>query len=850
MNIRHSPRRCAIPELVFLAWCCCQPLPRVAAQDGLSTPKDATQLQAPDVLEHECQAAEPRGPLSTRIDETIANHYFGPDVPLAGDFEFHRRIYLDLLGRGPSIEESEAFVRQLKSGCESNEGLRNRVIDDLLEREEFSRYYAKVLEVMFTERRELISVIEFRSWIGQWIRQHRPLNELCTEILAADGGGGEIRPAASFILNRQAEPHLVTRDVGRIFFGRDLQCAQCHDHPLVPDYEQAHYYGILSFVHRTYLFQDEKRGNLPFLGEKGDGDLEFVSVFQPDVGKTAAQPVLPTAMAMDSEPDFVNASDAYVVAPEKDKRGIPRFSRRQQLAVLATHPENECFNRNLANRLWANMMGVGVVDPVDMHHSANPPVSAALLRLLADELVSCQYNLRDFLRQIARSKAYQRSVMLPDLSQWTGPPGGLHALNQELVRLDTKVQQLAPHMERGQFELEQAESRLRKSQEDVNRLQQQCADAKQVLQRFIEERDKEVARLAELKEKQTKQRQLIDSLQGAMNEAEKVWQLTPDDQELAAWRTLLGTRLAKANADQPTLENDIQAQQETVDDANHRVEDQHSRILALANRRLALGDFVAEARGLQRRALKQIQALVDCQADCGQQKLRIETLRKWLELRDQLQQVRSSDDLRAASELQARLDLQQAELFESWHRSYGIRRIRGLSPEQMAGATYIALELDQPVRAKALADWETSHQNNPVEQADSEKRQVFVNAAVADNMWNTVEDLIVTRFSAPAGAPQDGFFATVDQALMIQNDPTFQSWLKVGDGTLIPRLAAIEDPQRLADQLYLGILGRLPEADEVRRVGELLSENAAERAAIVQELAWGLLASTEFRFSM
>ena len=168
----------------------------------------------------------------------------------------------------------------------------------------------------------------------------------------------------------------------------------------------------------------------------------------------------------------------------------------------------------------------------------------------------------------------------------------------------------------------------------------------------------------------------------------------------------------------------------------------------------------------------------------------------------------------------------------------------------MAGATYIALEMDRLIRVKALSEWETTQQGNPADLADARKRQAFVSGKVAENQWDTVEDLVVTRFSSPAGTPQDGFFATFDQALMIQNDPTFQAWLKGAEGTLIHRLATIEDPAVVAQQLYVVVLGRTPDADEEARVRELLTRHASERAAIVQELVWGLLASTEFRFSM
>jgi hypothetical protein len=70
------------------------------------------------------------------------------------------------------------------------------------------------------------------------------------------------------------------------------------------------YFGILSFVNRTYLFEYEKQGKMPFLGEKADGALEFSSVFKPKEGNTRAQPVLPGTMPMDAEPDVVNTSSA------------------------------------------------------------------------------------------------------------------------------------------------------------------------------------------------------------------------------------------------------------------------------------------------------------------------------------------------------------------------------------------------------------------------------------------------------------------------------------------------------------------------------------------------------------
>ncbi|GDX92762.1 hypothetical protein LBMAG46_27700 [Planctomycetia bacterium] len=788
-------------------------------------------------------------PLSERVDGLLEAVVPGLELAEASDAEFHRRLYLDLVGRGPTVQESERYFRRLLAEPGAVERTRVELIEDLLSRAEFDRYYSRVLEVMFTERREVISVLEFRAWIQRWLEERRPLNELCAEILAADGTGEQMRPAAAFMLNRAAEPHLVTRDIGRIFFGRDIQCAQCHDHPLVADYEQSEYFGILSFVSRTYVFQDEKRGNFPFLGEKGEGVLEYASVFEPGAGRALARPVLPMVMAMDAEPEFADPADLYVVVPEKDRRGVPRYSRRQQLAVLATHPENHSFNRNLANRLWAELMGVGVVHPVDMHHGGNPPISAALLRLLSEGLVEQGYDLRGFVREIVSTRAYRRSVREPELERWAGPPGGVSGLDAEVLRLAGVIAGTMPQLQANEAEREGALRQLQKAQAAVDRLQGQVQSARQQLQQFTEEREREQLQLAELQPERQRYQRQVELLQGALASADMALEQVPEDMELRGVRERLQASLTALQDARAALEARAEERTEAVEQANNRVEDQRVRVLALANRRLALSEFVVEARGVQRGVQQRRQALLDAISDSEQRQEQLRVLRSWLEQRERLRSVgvgAGGEEREQVVELERR----ERALRDLWRRSYVVRGVRGLNPEQMSGATYTALELGQGVRRKAESDWLERTRENPLERDNPEARAKFISAAVAGHQWDTVEDLVVSRFAAPAGAPQDSFFATVDQALTIQNDPTFQGWLKPGDGNLAERLGGMGDAGAVAEQLYLSVLGRLPDAEERAMVVGLLGASGGERAGVLQELLWGLLASTEFRFSM
>ncbi len=750
--------------------------------------------------------------VASQIDRIVRNHYLGPSIPLASDTEFQRRVYLDLIGRSPTAEETVAFLNAVVSGQPSSMA-RDALIDDLLERDEFSRYYAKVLEVMLTERRELISVLEFRTMIYEWLVARRPLNELCLEILAADGTGDYLRPAAGFVLNRKADPHLVTRDIGRIFFGRDVQCAQCHDHPLIDDYEQSEYYGILAFVNRTYLFEDPKQGNKPFLGERSEAPLEFASVFFPADAPQPAEPILPLGMALDVEPPPVAPDDAYLVAPDDQRRGVPRYSRRQQLAVLATHRENQSFNRNLANRLWANVMGMGVVHPVDMHHRDNPAVSGELLRALSAHLVNCDYDLREFLRQIAKSETYQRSSQFPALEHWHGPPGGTAELEASIAVLDAAALSLSSEETRLRGELTSAEKQLERSQQAMQRLRRQIADAEEERLAATSQRDAAVARMAELQASQA-------------------------------------------------AEEEISQQQEQLDEANVQLEDQRARVLALQNRSIALSEFVIEARGLQRRAKNQLHDNLDDQSDNHQRKHQSLLLLEWLAIRNNAPLAAPNERLKAGSESALlpnddvatntvdRLSALQLELVELWRRGFACHRVRGLSPEQMTGATYTALEMNRSIQTQAEKEWIEKQSENASEGNDLPTREAYVTAAVANHMWDTVEDLIVDRFSSPRGAPQDGFYSTFDQALMVLNDPTYQSWLNPSGGNLVERLAAMESDRALAEQLYMSILSRPATAEESGQVTALLSQFRDDRTTIIKELVWGLLSSTEFRFVM
>lgn len=327
----------------------------------------------------------------------------------ADDATFLRRLTLDLTGTIPSPEEVRQFL------ADESKGKRTQTIDRLLASPEHARRLQYVFDTMLMERRpdKHVPAVEWQNYLRTSFLQNKPWDVIVQEILSVDGTDKKTRPAAKFLLDRELKSEIVTRDLGRLFLGRDFECAQCHDHPNVDSYLQRHYHGLNAFLNRSYLFKDPKTKKTS-IGEKADGLVSFTSVFTNEEGKTAPR--------MLDLPEIVDPADAkaeYKVKPAKNVRSVPVYSRRLQLANAMTNPTNIAFRQNIVNRLWAMMMGRGFVEPLDMWHADNPPSHPKVLDLLTETLLQNDYNMRLLLREMALSKTYQRSSQVSEGAEFS-----------------------------------------------------------------------------------------------------------------------------------------------------------------------------------------------------------------------------------------------------------------------------------------------------------------------------------------------------------------------------------------------------------------------------------------------
>src|SRR5262245_37138494 len=170
-----------------------------------------------------------QAPLHQRIDELIAAgkpEFARQAAAAADDGEFLRRVYLDLAGVIPPADVARQFLKDTASDK------RAKLIEHLLASEQYSRHMQRVFDNLFMDRRpdKHVRRGEWQEYLRKAFADNKPFDQLVREILSADGSDAKSRAPARFYLDRDAEPHQLTRDIGRLFLGMNFHCAQCHDH--------------------------------------------------------------------------------------------------------------------------------------------------------------------------------------------------------------------------------------------------------------------------------------------------------------------------------------------------------------------------------------------------------------------------------------------------------------------------------------------------------------------------------------------------------------------------------------------------------------------------------------------
>lgn len=369
-------------------------------------------------------------PLHRRVDQLIAGKASAAKQPLAppaDDAEFLRRVWLDFSGGIPDASETRKFI------ADQSPGKRAKVIEQRMAAPRFAEQMAEAFHIQLMERNG--DNDEWRRYLAESFRANKPWDQMAREILGPDFKDEKLRGAGFFITRRlekvgQQETDYpgATRDAGRLFMGVDLQCCQCHKHLTVKDYKQVDFNGLFVAFQNTKLQEPAGDYRTKWLQEGlMTNKYEFVSVLSSVKGATGPRVPLGTEVEIPA----YSKEEMWTVPPEPKTRkaGVPKFSPLRELAARVASPENPLFARNIANRIWWQLMGRGLVEPLDLNHSDNPPSHPELLDLLAKELTEHKFDLQWLIRELALTQTYQRSSLLPAGAK--NPPEELFTVAKE-----------------------------------------------------------------------------------------------------------------------------------------------------------------------------------------------------------------------------------------------------------------------------------------------------------------------------------------------------------------------------------------------------------------------------------
>jgi hypothetical protein len=329
------------------------------------------------------------------VDELVFKQWKELGLPpsaLADDSTFLRRATIDLAGRLPTVQETEAFL------ADRSADRHDKLIDRLLASDGHADYFANKWSAVLRNRRagatdDTAPTFAFHAWLRESVAKNKPYDRFVREVLTATGEEAKVPPVVWF--RELKEPAGMVEDAAQLFLGQRIGCAKCHHHPF-EKWSQEDYWGMVAFFSRVKV-------TAPAPPKK-------------KTKRAAAVPRKPASVAHEpGEAKAVNPRTGKVVRPTGlgDRPLILTRDNdpREKLVDWMVRRDNPFFARALVNRYWKHFLGRGLVDPEDDLRATNPSSNDELLDALAKSFVESGYDVKKLVRLICTSHAYRLSAV-------------------------------------------------------------------------------------------------------------------------------------------------------------------------------------------------------------------------------------------------------------------------------------------------------------------------------------------------------------------------------------------------------------------------------------------------------
>ncbi len=363
--------------------------------------------------------------IDSLIDANYAKYKVTPN-PNASDEQFIRRVYLDISGTIPTYKQVRAF-----SG-NTDHDKRSKLIDMLLGQigyaSNFYNYWTDILRLKNGQLTNNVPGQPYCEWVKESLETNKPYDKFVYEMLTAEGKIWD-NPASGYILRDSGMPLDSMNNTVRIFLGTQIGCAQCHDHPF-DRWTQKEFYEMAAFTFGTSTRRgandkmfgggnviNKLREDMKKVDEKFDGGGKYNRFLQGNLAEVFDNNA---KLTLPHDYQYDNGKPKQAVAPKTlfgptatVKSGeTPRVT----FAKWLTSPENPRFAKTIANRLWKKSFGVGLIEPIDDIKDDSQPENPELLEHLTAEMVRLKFDVKEYLRIVCNTKAYQREATHAEVS--------------------------------------------------------------------------------------------------------------------------------------------------------------------------------------------------------------------------------------------------------------------------------------------------------------------------------------------------------------------------------------------------------------------------------------------------
>ena len=315
----------------------------------------------------------------------------------SSDMEYIRRVYLDIVGHIPPLEELESFLKN------KDRNKRSTIVNQLMETDGYIHYWSDIWTNLLVGRDppRAASREHLTAWVSDSLSTGQSYDQFVYDLVSATGEREE-NGAVNFLLshlNDQATP--ATAKISQLFLGMRLQCTQCHDHPF-NQWKQDQFWQLNAFFRQTRQTRE------------GDDETLKVKLLNSD----DPSPVYFERRSGLMSVAFPTLFDGTLLEDFSDT------NRRRALALFLIKPENRWLSEALVNRMWGHFFGYGFTHPMDDMGPHNPPTHPEVLRQLAVDFVQSNFDVKHLIRTITSTEAYHRSSVIYRGNERDDPASG------------------------------------------------------------------------------------------------------------------------------------------------------------------------------------------------------------------------------------------------------------------------------------------------------------------------------------------------------------------------------------------------------------------------------------------